>query len=146
MAKGENMKHKTLLILLMIIILPALCGCNDNSDFQSAYGSFVDSYYKATDFYDLDDERLEALKMIDTDSINVELKNMKSALDILNNVKETEQEKEAYESLKSDYDDLLYLVSVYDKFDSLSEDEKVDVENKLVGIFINRTSIERRKD
>ena len=46
--------------------------------------------------------------------------------------------------LKIVYDDLLYLIDVHDKIEGLTDDEKMDVEDKLVGVFIYRISIEKK--
>jgi hypothetical protein len=41
---------------------------------------------------------------------------------------------------------LKYLLSVYNKLDDLDEDEKMEVENKLVYIFIIRDAAKGKKD
>lgn len=139
------MKNKLAFFIILIFTI-SLFGCNDNKGFHSAYEQFWDSYYKATDFYDLDEHRLDALKKMDPNSVETELKNMENALNTLSDNMKTDSEKEVYSDLENDYDELKYLLSIYNKYDALSDDEKMDVEDKLVIVFINRSSLEENKD
>ena len=140
------MYKKYLCIILLIFISLALVSCRDGDSFQSAYEQFSDSYYKATSFCDLDEIQLEALKKLDPEKVSDELENMRNALDVLHKNMKTESEKRAYRARKSDYEDLLYLVNNYNKYDSSSDDEKMEIENKLFGVYINRHSISMNKE
>ena len=140
------MKYKSAYLILFTFVLMFMFGCNDNNDFQSAYEQFWNLYYKATESFNSQEERFVTLKKIDTDSIQPELDDMKKSLDVLKSAKKTDREKSTYADLKIVYDDLLYLVSIHDKIDNLSDDEKMNVENKIVEISIYRDGLEKDED
>lgn len=137
------MMRKLMFLVLVFYIGLLFTGCNDNSEFKSAYEQFWDSYYKATSFYELDEDRFEALKKMDPDIVETELNNMKKVLDVLSNKMETEREKSTYADLEIVYNDLSYLFNVHNNIDGLDDDEKMDVENKLVEVSIYRDSLKK---
>jgi hypothetical protein len=137
---------KTKIVLILLCVLLFGCSDKDNS-FRSSAIEFRDSYIKATDFFDLNtQDSFKALEQIDSDLVESELNKMDNSLSAMSKDIETKDQKELYTQLKSDYEDLQYLLSVHDNLNNLSTDEKIDVGNKLTYIFINRDSMKEKAD
>lgn len=132
-------------IAFLILSFVFIFGCGDNNNgFRSSSVEFKEAYIKATDFFYLNtQDSFNALEQMDSSLVESELKKMDDALSVMSNNLGTKDQEELYVQLKNDYEDIQYLLSVHDNLNNLSVDEKIEIDNKLTIVFINRDSMKK---
>jgi uncharacterized protein YpmB len=136
------MKKKALLMITIFLMIFLLARCT-NSQFDSSYEKFKESYILATDFVEEDNDSLKALEKMDSDLVESELKKMKDAMDIMSMELTSNNEKGIYENVKGYYQRLEFLLHTYENIDTLSIDEKLDVDTEIIIVIMNRESIKK---
>lgn len=139
------MKNKKLFVISILIILCLLVGCT-NSQFQTDYNQFKKSYFLATDFVEKDNDPLKALKNMDVNVVEAELKKMKEAMDNMSIESKSKIQKGIYNNVESYYNSVEFLLKAAKNIETLSIEEKrmVNIEVELVSI--NRKSIKRGEE
>lgn len=139
------MKKKILLLLTLILLISLSVGCK-NSKFDLSYEQFKESYILATDFVDKDTDSLKAIKKIDLDSFEADLKKMKEAIDTMNNELNSKDEKGIYGNVEGYYQGLEFLLYAKKNFDKLTTEEKIKVDTEVISASMNRKSIKQGEE
>lgn len=139
------MKNKVLLLITLLLLIVLSVGCT-NSKFDSSYKQFKESYILATDFVDKDSDSLKALKKMDLNSFEIELKKMKEAMESMSAESNSKDEKGIYGNVKNYYQGLEFLSYANKNFDKLTTDEKIKVDTEVISASMNRKSIKRGEE
>lgn len=138
------MNNKKILVILLLVFLSILVGCTSNK-FSSNYNQFKDTYIIATDFIEKDTNYLKALKKIDINNFEIELKKMSESMDNMNNEAKSKNEKGIYDNVKKYYKGLEYMLYAAKKPDNLTFDEKADLYTEVIILKTNRKDIKEGK-
>jgi uncharacterized lipoprotein YehR (DUF1307 family) len=128
------------LLLVPILVFCFLVGCGD-SEFDSNYEIFKESYVLATDFVGKEDDSLKAIKDMDIKVVEVELKRMKEAMDNMNTESKSKDEKGIYGNVKNYYQGIEFLLYAAKNIDELSTDEKRKVYTESILASMNRDKL-----
>lgn len=135
-------KPKVLLGLIILIISVSMLGCT-NSDYERFRQSFLQSYINVSNSITSKD-MLESLHKIELEENTKELTKMKNLLYEIQ-PKVPKSMKEDYYQLAGWYQELASLKGVYNKWDDMSTEDKIQIGNKLSNIrMINRLIKERK--
>ena len=129
----------------ILILLCLLIGCAD-SEYDSSYKQFKESYILATNFIEKDNDSLKALKKMDISTVETELKKMKVAMDKMSSKTNSKTEKGIYGNVKRYYESVEFLLYAAKNADNLSVDEKRRVNNEAVIVSMNRKSIKQGEE
>ena len=135
--------RKLLLIPILIPILILLCisvGCKE-SEFDSNYKKFKESYILATEFVEIDDDSLETIKKMDVNAVETELKTMKEAMDKMDTESKSKDEEGIYGNVKNYYEGVEFLVYAAKNIDELSIDERRKVYIEAILASMNRDNM-----
>lgn len=135
--------RKLLLIPILIPILILLCisvGCKE-SEFDSNYMKFIESYILATEFVEKDDDSLETIKKMDINAVETELKKMKEAMDKMYTESKSKDEKGIYGNVENYYNGVEFLVYAAKNIDKLSIDERRKVYIEAILASMNRDNM-----
>ena len=136
------MKNKVFFLLTLFLLISLSVGCI-SKEFDSNYKQFKESYILATDFLDSDKDSLKALKNMDLDSFENELKKMKETMDSMSTETNSKGEKGIYGNVKNYYEGLEFLLYANKNFDKLTTEEKRKVYVEAIFASMNRKSITR---
>ena len=134
------MKNKKLTLITILILLCFLVGCA-NSEFDSSYKQFKESYILATDFLEKDNDSLKSLKKMDINTVKTELNKMKEAMDKMNATSNSKSEKGINDNVKRYYQSVEFLLYGAKNVENLSVDEKRKVYTEAVLVLMNRENI-----
>lgn len=132
-------------LLLFLMLLFLLAGCVE-SEYQSNYKNFKESYILATNFLENEKDPLKALEKVDISMLESELENMKTAMEKMEDEKESKTEKGIYGNVKIYYESIEFLLYAAKNIDNLSIDERGRVYTEAVIILLNRDSIKEGKE
>lgn len=136
------MKNSKLLLIPILILLCFLVGCK-NSEFDSNYKTFKESYILATDFVGKDNDSLKDIKNMDIKAVEAELKKMKEAMDKMNIESKSKDKKGIYGNVKNHYQGVEFLLYAAKNIDKLSTDEKRKVYTESILTSMNRDNIKQ---
>lgn len=134
------MRKDIVILSLILLIVITFTGCSD-SVFDSEYKKFKESYVLSTSFVEADNDSLKALKKMDIDMVESELKNMKTSMENISSELSSQTSQGIYENLENYYEDLEFLVYAAKNIDYLTIEEKRKVFISVTSTTINRKSI-----
>lgn len=135
------MKKRRLLNITILILICLLTSCANN-EFNTNYKHFKESYVLATDFVEKDNDSLKALKKMDITAVEAELKKMEEIMDKMDTESKSKNEEGIYDNVKSFYQEVEFLLYAAKNIETLSTDEKIKVDTKILLAIMHRKSIE----
>lgn len=139
------MGSRKLFCISTIVFLCLIAGCANN-EFDLNYNQFKESYLIATEFVDKDNTLLNALKIMDIETVETELKTMKEAMDKMDKEAKSKQQKGIYENAERYYNGLNNILEYSKNFENLSRDEKDYAEIEVIMASRYRESWKKEGD
>ncbi len=135
------MKNKLLITFIMILSF-GVGGCS-NSQIESNYSNFKESYILTTDFVDKDNDYLEALKKVDMNILEAEIKKMKEFMDEMNINTNSNEEQGIYNNVKLWYEQVEFLYHAAKDVDELTTEEKRRVYTECTSAKLTRSEMKK---
>lgn len=136
------MRKNIIILILISLVAITLTSCS-NSEFDSEYKKFKESYVIATSFVEEDNDSLKAIQKMDIEIVELGLKNMKDSMDRISNGLNSKTEQGIYGNLESYYNNLEFLLYAAKNIDQLTIEEKLKADIKVISTTSNRNSIIR---